>query len=576
MKQSTRFCALLLAMLLVLSLAACANNNTTTTPADDSTPEAVTPDTPANDTTDSQQETPAETPDTTDEPVETADPVDDTYGYTGSTGGIVLPICDEMTTLTGWKAWSSTYLDNPNEVACAIEIEKRTNVHIEWEFAASQVAKEKYNLMMASTNYPDLLWVNLSYITGGVDKMVEDEVFVDAANYFDITPNFVRLINANAETDRQCKTDTGVYFFGNIQSGCQPAWCGPMVRTDWLTDCGLDTPVTYEDWHEMLVAFKDQKNAISPLLLSNTGYDSLGFGLTSGFDTAVDFYNCDGTVRYGILDDTMRDYVQPMANWYAEGLIANDFVSLNAWTDGQAMFLNNETGAFSNAAYTSKLSYEALHTDENATLDAVPFPSITADRQGTLHFRRVNREVGQDSMYITTAAVDRGVDEIAAKWMDYRYSDQGAWLRNYGIEGETWELGEDGMPHFTDFFLHNDTYLVSEMTGLYCEHNTSGYYMWIRENDMYPADVLAAYDIWGDSATGDWVMPDITMTTAEGEAYAAKYSDIQSYVNEMILKFIVGNEPMSSWDSFVAEVKAMGIEDCIAIKQAALDRYLAR
>ena len=100
--------------------------------------------------------------------------------------------------------------------------------------------------------------------------------------------------------------------------------------------------------------------------------------------------------------------------------------------------------------------------------------------------------------------------------------------------------------------------------------------MWIRENDMYPADVLAAYDIWGDSATGDWVMPDITMTTAEGEAYAAKYSDIQSYVNEMILKFIVGNEPMSSWDSFVAEVKAMGIEDCIALKQAALARYLAR
>lgn len=390
--------------------------------------------------------------------------------------------------------------------------------------------------MLASTEYPDMIWVNLSYITGGVDKMVEDEVFVDAADYFDITPNFVRLIGADSESDRQCKTDTGVYFYGNIQSGCQPAWIGPMVRTDWLDACGLE----------------------------------------AGYDTAVDFYNKDGTVQYGILDESMRDYVQMLANWYADGLISQDFVSQSVWADASTLFCSNESGAFSGSPYAFKLTLEALHEDPNAKLDAVPYPAVTADRQGSLHFRRVNREVGQDSMYITTGAVDRGVDEILAKWIDYRYSDQGAWVRNYGIEGETWELGDDGLPHFTDFYLNNETYLVSEMSGLYCEHNTSGYYMWIRENDMYPAEVLAAYDIWGDSSTGDWVMYDITMTTEEGEEFSSVYSDIQSHVNEMILKFIVGDADMSQWNQFVSEVEGMGIDTCIALKQAALDRYLAR
>ncbi len=575
MKYASRICSLVLALLLLLSLAACAGTPAATddTPTADNPADAAEPaDEPAAPPADEPTDEPAEVP--ADEPAD--EPADDTYGYTGSTGGIVLPICDELTTLSGWKSWSSSYLSDPNEVACAIEIEKRTNVHIDWEFAASQVAKEKFNLMLASTEYPDLMWVNFSYLTGGVDKFIEDEVFVDASDYFDYTPNFNRLCAANAETDRQCKTDTGTYFYGNIQSGCQPAWIGPMVRTDWLEACGLDTPLTYTDWEEMLIAFRDQMGATSPMLLDAAGYSTLGFGLTAGFDTAVDFYNMDGTVRYGILDESMRDYVQLMADWYAAGLVANDFVSLNAWTDGQTMWCNNETGAFPSSAYTSKLSYENLHEDPNARLDAVPLPGVTEDQQGSIHFRRVNREVGQDAMYITTAAVERGVDVIAAKWMDYRYSDQGAWVRNYGIEGETWELGEDGMPHFTDFFLNNDTYLVSEMTGLYCEHNTSGYYMWIRENDMYPAEVLAAYDIWGNSATGDWVMPDTTMTTAEGEEYAAVYSDIQAYVNEMILKFIVGDAPMSDWDSFVAEVESMGIEDCVALKQAALNRYLAR
>lgn len=576
MKYAKQICSLLLVLLLLFSLAACAGTPATT----DSDPGADSVTVTPSDSTDAPSDEPADEPvdAPADEPSNepSTEPVDDTYGYTGSTGGIVLPITDELTTLTGWKSWSSDYLNDPNEVACAVEIEKRTNIHISWEYAASGVAQEKYNLMLASTEYPDMIWVNLSYITGGVDKMVEDEVFVDAADYFDITPNFVRLISADSESDRQCKTDTGVYFYGNIQSGCQPTWIGPMVRTDWLDACGLDTPQTYADWEEMLIAFRDQMGASAPLLIGSTGYDTLGYGLEAGYDTAVDFYNKDGQVQYGILDESMRDYVQMLASWYADGLISQDFVSQSVWADASTLFCSNESGAFSGSPYTFKLTLEALHEDPNAKLDAVPYPAVTADRQGSLHFRRVNREVGQDSMYITTGAVDRGVDEILAKWIDYRYSDQGAWVRNYGIEGETWELGDDGLPHFTDFYLNNETYLVSEMSGLYCEHNTSGYYMWIRENDMYPAEVLAAYDIWGNSSTGDWVMYDITMTTEEGEEFSSVYSDIQSHVNEMILKFIVGDADMSLWDQFVSEVEGMGIDTCIALKQAALDRYLAR
>jgi hypothetical protein len=33
---------------------------------------------------------------------------------------------------------------------------------------------------------------------------------------------------------------------------------------------------------------------------------------------------------------------------------------------------------------------------------------------------------------------------------------------------------------------------------------------------------------------------------------------------------------MDQWDSFVETLYDMGIEDCIALKQAAYDRYLAR
>ena len=53
-------------------------------------------------------------------------------------------------------------------------------------------------------------------------------------------------------------------------------------------------------------------------------------------------------------------------------------------------------------------------------------------------------------------------------------------------------------------------------------------------------------------------------------------SDIETYRDEMIDKFIMGAEPISNFDSFVAQLKSMGIEDIIKIKQDAYDRFQAK
>ena len=37
---------------------------------------------------------------------------------------------------------------------------------------------------------------------------------------------------------------------------------------------------------------------------------------------------------------------------------------------------------------------------------------------------------------------------------------------------------------------------------------------------MYSEDILSAYDVWGGGSTGDWVMPPITMTAEEAEAFS--------------------------------------------------------
>ena len=64
---------------------------------------------------------------------------------------------------------------------------------------------------------------------------------------------------------------------------------------------------------------------------------------------------------------------------------------------------------------------------------------------------------------------------------------------------------------------------------------------------------------------------------------AAKYTKRRSYQDFRRLEagklklratasFITGAKPLSDWDAFVAQIRSMGIDRCIALQQAALDR----
>jgi putative aldouronate transport system substrate-binding protein len=52
--------------------------------------------------------------------------------------------------------------------------------------------------------------------------------------------------------------------------------------------------------------------------------------------------------------------------------------------------------------------------------------------------------------------------------------------------------------------------------------------------------------------------------------------DIQTFVSESVLAFINGTKSFDEYDAFIQQVKDMGVEEAVQIKQAALDRYNAR
>ena len=68
------------------------------------------------------------------------------------------------------------------------------------------------------------------------------------------------------------------------------------------------------------------------------------------------------------------------------------------------------------------------------------------------------------------------------------------------------------------------------------------------------------------------ISSNVTMTTEQKEEEGRKASDILTYANQMVAQFAIGDADLETqWDSFVEDLKSMGIEDCIALEQEAYD-----
>ena len=53
-------------------------------------------------------------------------------------------------------------------------------------------------------------------------------------------------------------------------------------------------------------------------------------------------------------------------------------------------------------------------------------------------------------------------------------------------------------------------------------------------------------------------------------------NEINTYRDEMVLKFIFGTESLDNFDTYVKNIESMGLDRALEIQNAALERYNAR
>jgi putative aldouronate transport system substrate-binding protein len=225
-------------------------------------------------------------------------------------------------------------------------------------------------------------------------------------------------------------------------------------------------------------------------------------------------------------------------------------------------------------SFTRSAMYSSYHFVDKADYWLEPVGDPALNEGDTLHLNFPMTYAQAMPLIITTS---NQYPEISCKFADYFYSEEGFLLANYGIEGESYTM-EGDYPKATDL-VNNDPEgrEFTQLKAQWCWLQGVGLYTYLQsKDDMADPAVYDAYGIW-NVGDGAWNYPaGATLTTEESAQYSAKFTDIQTYANESIVKFIAGEQPISEFDAFVDQVKSMGIDECVVIKQASYDRYQNR
>lgn len=492
-------------------------------------------------------------------------------------GGYPLKTDSKLTYWVAMNANVSAVAANIADTDFARELTRRTGVEVEYIHPPQGQESEMFSLMIASDELADIVENDWLRLLGGPSKSINDKIILPLGSYIDqYAPNLKEYLENNPEVDKYVKTDEGEYYvFPLIRSDRSLMISyGPVVRTDWLEDLSLPMPESVQDWEAMLKAFRDEKGAVAPLSIK--GSDRYALYILLG--SSEEFYIEDGKVKFGPLEPQFKNATETLHRWYDEKLLDNNYALVDAVTLDYNM-LNGQSGAtmISGGSGLGKWLETMEGKDGRFNLTGAKYPKdASGNPPSTVPFQLPY--MGYGSVAISVSCEH---PELAAKFLDYGYSEEGHMLFNFGIEGKSYEM-KDGQAVYTDEIMKNaDGLTVSQAMAKYMRVNYAGPFVQDKQYIMQyygREQQRQALENWMSDYDYNHprILPPLTFTTEEASEANTLLNDVKKHLSTELTAFISGKRGMDTYDGFISEIKNLGAEKIVAIYQAAYERYLSR
>lgn len=464
-----------------------------------------------------------------------------------------------------------------------------TGVNVEWEQVDSGQQDERFNVVLASGDLPDMFWnlnqsVYQAIRSAGAVAPLQD--YINAEN----TPNLIAITEQFPSTVPEFTEPDGSIYFLPLFDGLA-ANNPTILRLDWLEQLGLELPVTLDDWYAYWIGVRDNDmngngDATDEIPLSVTGsVQNAGIrSWVSAFDMLDRFYvdmNGDGKIHFANIDPRYKEFLTWANGLYNDGILDIEFASMNTdnfRTKNAQNLVGSYRGALNSALNTFMMTMPA--NIEGYSLMATEPPMSATGEQ--LHNGCAN--LVRQNLIGGVVTVTSEYKEECVRFCDWFYDfsdpDGGGFQNIFGEEGVTFEYNEDKSDYFyTDYVMNNPDGLSAQQALM--RYTTRGQHpAYVNEKGsfkMWNENTVAAYaniePFYTDSLP--FVLPTLPLTDAQNQTIRRIMADVDTYVDEMVYKFILGQEPLDAFDAYVQAVENMGIQEALDIYNEALDVYNA-
>jgi len=505
------------------------------------------------------------------------------------------PVCKEKEELHVLTSRSTYAPEDLNELYIIQQAEAITNVHINWESYTDTTYTEKYNIILASGEYPDVISNGMSFLMQaqyGVDEgvFIKQDAYVDAymtelQRLFDSKPALRAYITA---------ADGYMYAIPRLNEG---GWMqsGNMmiVNTNWLDEVGMDMPTNLNEFKEVLKAFKDNDcngngDATDevPLyaLLNLVGYNSANTGLQHifsafGLNMAASYLDADdeGNVFYTAATEEYKAAIKYLRELAAEGLFSTLGFSSD-WDTFNAAF-NQEP--FQYGVFGIWEIGDGF-TSENGPIE-YDFVAPLKGLNGEDPLYAINLYPGYDTRWVITRDCEK--PWIAARYADYYYDlDVSMTTIEGAIDGPNPRLVpctvcnngralmvSTDVPEGMTILMFRDQSSAGLLPcGATREHYDERLHLHFTDRKVQFID-----NQMKPFADKSYVPGALHYTVDEAERVNQILADLRDYTNRRGVEWVMGTGDIDAdWDAYLSELKSMGVEDYVNYSQNAYTRFL--
>lgn len=460
------------------------------------------------------------------------------------------------------------------------EVFKRTNIKLDYEIVPSSSYQEKKNILFATNNWPDVASVKSADLT----DYASTGIFEPLLQYVNETdmPNFYKFWTQFPELQKYL-IDGELYGFPVIHRGTTANADAVMMRTDLLEKHGIPIPQTFDEVLDSLVELKK----IYPSSIPWTGrkgtmqlIKALSYMMGSGYGSNGVYFDYDKEqYLFGPATSEFKEVLSYLNKAYTLGLLDPDFASTTAqqleskMSSGRSFMYVDDSGFGVN--YTKGL--RKIPGNEQGKIQLIPIPENSFGQR-----RVISQAKDIPGTFYSVNASGKNIKNVI-KLIDWMYSMEGSDITNYGVEGYSFRYNTKGEPEFlkdyilkfkdatpsTYYAVYSDLGITKLNFTLYACNTKTWFEIeklagnWDEVSDEYWS--IVENDV--DAYYPPYINPPLTANQAERATDLLQ--NLTTMLEQEYTKYIIGQEPIESWDKVIARCNQLGSEELVAIYNTA-------